>query len=139
MCRREPWPLGQKGDTRALGGSLAYPPFSIHLGVPNMGVSGPLCSGPTGHIVLPCMEDSGPPSSGPRPPPWLFASEPRLEGPGETESRVGYPRRGAKEQNESEPRAGHDIHLVIIALKMMADKDGTLAACQALRQAFYMD
>lgn len=71
--------MGQKGDTRALGESLAHPPFSIDPGVPNMEVSGPLCSGPTGHIVLPCMEDSGPQSSGPRPPPWLFAREPRLE------------------------------------------------------------
>lgn len=62
------------------------------------------------------------------------------EGPGETESRVGYPHGGAKEQNESEPRPGHGIHLVIIAIKiMMADKDGTLAAWQALRQTFYMD
>lgn len=52
---------------------------------------------PTGHIVLPFMEDSGSLSSGPRPPPWLFASEPRLEGHGETESRVGYLRGGAKE------------------------------------------
>lgn len=97
MGRREPWPLGQQGDTipSTLGGSPGYPPFSFNPGVPNTGVSGPVCSGPTGHIVLlPCLEDSGSQSSCPRPTPWPLASRPRLQSPRVIGGRVGAPHRG---------------------------------------------
>lgn len=50
-----------------------------------------------GHIVFPpCLEDSGSQSSCLRPLPWLFASEPRLEGPWEAGGRIGDPCRGSK-------------------------------------------
>lgn len=109
--------LEPTGDTtaRALARSPGCPPSSIpRLGrlVTWGGVSGPLCGGPTGHIVLhPHLKDSGPQSSYLRPPPWPFASEPRLGSRQETGGRAGDPHResiraktvGAKGRRGSQP------------------------------------
>lgn len=94
----------------------------------DLGVSGPLCSGPIGHITLPPhLKDSGPQSSYLRPPPWPFASEPSLGSPQETAGRGGDPHREAKGQRLLEPRARGVITLIVITIKIMPGKNGMLS------------